>query len=235
MAEEFNAGRRLACGGLVESHIHLDKSRIIDRCTPQERRNLSPIRGVAPLKKTMTIEDVRQRAAQTLEEWIKHGTTRMRTQVEVDLASACADSRRYSPWSRTTDGQSTSRCASSPRKGRTNYPGTDELLVEALKRGAPVIGGAPRYDTNGSAQVERIFALAREFVMDIDMHLDVGDTTAGYGPNRAIRAGRSRRGRPHGQAFSDATRGCCRPCAPSGRYRSRCHSPPGNRSLPYGT
>jgi hypothetical protein len=30
----------------------------------------------------------------------------------------------------------------------TNYPGTDELLVEALKRGAQVIGGAPRYDSD---------------------------------------------------------------------------------------
>jgi cytosine deaminase len=58
----------------------------------------------------------------------------------------------------------------------TNYPGTEELLVEGLKRGAKVIGGAPRYDTDRAGQIERIFALAREFDVDIDMHLDVGDT-----------------------------------------------------------
>ena len=57
----------------------------------------------------------------------------------------------------------------------TNYPGTEELLVEALKRGAPVLGAAPRYDSDPAAQIERIFALAREYDVDLDLHLDVGD------------------------------------------------------------
>jgi cytosine deaminase len=63
-----------------------------------------------------------------------------------------------------------------PQEGLTNYPGTDELLVEGLKRGATVIGGAPRYDADPAGQIKRIFALAREFDVDIDMHLDVGNT-----------------------------------------------------------
>src|SRR5450755_1755038 len=83
-AEVYDAAGRLACPGLIESHIHLDKSRIIDRCAPQERARLSPVKGVAPLKKTMTIEDIRRRAQQTLEQCIVHGTTRIRTQVELD-------------------------------------------------------------------------------------------------------------------------------------------------------
>ena len=48
----FDAKGRLACPGLIETHIHLDKSRIIERCAPQERRTLSPILSVAPLKKS---------------------------------------------------------------------------------------------------------------------------------------------------------------------------------------
>jgi cytosine/creatinine deaminase len=51
--------------------------------------------------------------------------------------------------------------------------------VESLKRGAKVIGGAPRYDTDGPAQIERIFELAREYDCDIDIHLDVGPTPEG--------------------------------------------------------
>lgn len=66
-----------------------------------------------------------------------------------------------------------------PQEGLTNYPGTDELLVKGLKRGARVIGGAPRYDSDGARQIERIFELAREFDADIDMHLDVGHTPEG--------------------------------------------------------
>src|SRR5437762_8839217 len=83
-AQVYDAEERLACPGLIETHIHLDKSRIIDRCAPQERRTLSPVFGVTPVKKHMTVEDVRARAARTVEQCILHGTTRMRTQVEVD-------------------------------------------------------------------------------------------------------------------------------------------------------
>jgi len=46
-----------------------------------------------------------------------------------------------------------------------------------LKRGAPVVGGAPRYDADGPGQIRRIFALAKEFDVDVDIHLDGGYTT----------------------------------------------------------
>jgi cytosine/creatinine deaminase len=175
-AQVYDAEERLVCPGLVESHIHLDKSRIIDRCAPQERATLSPVKGVTPLKASMTVEDVYKRAAQTLEQCIVHGTTRVRTQVEVDpgigmrgfeaVQALIADYK----WAVDIE-----MCVF-PQEGLTNYPGTDELLVEGLKRGAKLIGGAPRYDTDAAAQIERIFALAREFDVDIDMHLDVGHT-----------------------------------------------------------
>jgi cytosine/creatinine deaminase len=177
--EVFDAAGCLVCPGLIETHIHLDKSRIIERCTPQERHALSPVKGIAPLKKSMSVEDVRMRAERTLIECILHGTTRMRTQVEVDpgigmrgfeaVASLIADFA----WAIDIE------ICVFPQEGLTNYPGTEELLVEALKRGAKVIGGAPRYDSDPAAQIERIFALAREFDVDIDMHLDVGHTPEG--------------------------------------------------------
>jgi cytosine deaminase len=175
-AATYDAEGRLASPGLIESHIHLDKSRIIDRCAPQERAALSPVKGVTPLKSAMTVEDVRARAAQTIEACIKHGTTHMRTQVEVDpgigmrgfeaVQSLIPDYR----WAIDIE-----MCVF-PQEGLLNYPGTDELLVEGLKRGAKLIGGAPRYDSDEAGQVRRIFELAREFDVDIDIHLDVGPT-----------------------------------------------------------
>ncbi|HKA80357.1 MAG TPA: amidohydrolase family protein [Xanthobacteraceae bacterium] len=175
-AEVYDANGHLACPGLIETHIHLDKSRIIDRCAPQERSQLSPVKGVTPLKQSMTVEDVRARAARTLKDCIKHGTTRMRTQVEVDpgigmrgfegVQSLIADYK----WAIDIE------ICVFPQEGLISYPGTDELLVEGLKRGAKVIGGAPRYDSDEAGQIHRIFELAREFDVDIDMHLDVGPT-----------------------------------------------------------
>ena len=178
-AHIVDAEGRLVCGGLIETHVHLDKSRIIDRCTPQARASLSPIKGVTPLKASMSVEDVRARAARTLEQCILNGTTRMRTQVEVDpgigmrgfeaVQSLIADYK----WAIDLE------ICVFPQEGLTNYPGTDELLVEGLRRGAKLIGGAPRYDTDPAGQIERIFALAREFDVDIDIHLDVGHTPDG--------------------------------------------------------
>ena len=42
-----------------------------------------------------------------------------------------------------------------------------------------MLGGAPRYDTDEAGQIRRIFELAREFDVDIDIHLDVGPTPEG--------------------------------------------------------
>jgi cytosine deaminase len=175
-ADVYDAEGRLACPGLIESHIHLDKSRIIDRCAPQERALLSPVKGVTPLKKSMTVEDVYSRARQTLERCIVHGTTRMRTQVELDPGIGM---RGFDAITSLIDDYKWAidiEICVFPQEGLTNNPGTEELLVEGLKRGARVIGGAPRYDTDQAGQIERIFALALEFDADIDIHLDVGNT-----------------------------------------------------------
>jgi cytosine deaminase len=178
-AAVYDAKGRLACPGLIETHIHLDKSRIIDRCAPQERSRLSPVTSVKPVKQSMTVEDVRARAERTLRECIKHGTTRMRTQVEVDpgigmrgfegVRSLIADYK----WAIDIE------ICVFPQEGLINYPGTEELLIEGLRRGARVLGGAPRYDTDEAGQIRRIFELAREFDVDIDIHLDVGPTAEG--------------------------------------------------------
>ena len=178
-AAVYDAKGCLACPGLIETHIHLDKSRIIDRCAPQERSRLSPVTSVKPVKQSMTVEDVRARAERTLQQCIKHGTTRMRTQVEVDpgigmrgfegVQSLIADYK----WAIDIE------ICVFPQEGLINYPGTEELLIEGLKRGARVLGGAPRYDTDEAGQIRRIFELAREFDVDIDIHLDVGPTAEG--------------------------------------------------------
>src|SRR5262249_42786804 len=159
--------------------IHLDKSRIIDRCAPQERRSLSPVKGVTPLKQGMTVEDIRTRAARTIEQCILHGATRMRTQVEVDPAIGMRGFEAVQSLIAEYRWAIDIEICAFPQEGLISYPGTDELLVEALRRGASLLGGAPRYDSDEAGQIRRIFALAREFDVDIDIHLDVGNTPDG--------------------------------------------------------
>jgi cytosine deaminase len=53
------------------------------------------------------------------------------------------------------------------------------LLFEGLRRGARTIGAVPYFDTDPRRQIDRIFAIARDFDAEIDMHLDLADTTDG--------------------------------------------------------
>lgn len=175
-APVFDAGGSLVCPGFVETHIHLDKSCIIDRCAPEDGRQANAVPRVAAVKSTFSVEDVYRRAARTLEKCIKHGTTRMRTHLELDggveLRSfeAIEALRRDYAWAIDIE------VCVFPQEGLTNNQRSDELLVEALKRGAKVIGAAPNYDPDHAGQIHRIFALAREFGTDIDMHLDSGNS-----------------------------------------------------------
>jgi cytosine deaminase len=174
-AERYDAAGRLVCAGLIETHIHLDKSRIADRCPPPSGRRVNPVTMTAPLKPDFTIEDVYARAEATLRECLVNGTTRMRTQLEVDPAVGLRGFDAIEALAAAYKWAIDVEICVFPQDGLTNYPGTEELLVAALKRGAPVLGAAPRYDSDPAAQIERIFALAREFDVDLDLHLDVGD------------------------------------------------------------
>src|SRR5271170_3122498 len=146
--ESYDAGGRLACAGLIETHIHLDKSRIIDRCPLPDGRRVNPVTMTAPIKKEFTVEDVYQRAGATLRECLVNGTTRMRTQVEVDPGIGLRGFEAIRTLAATYRWAIDIESCVFPQEGLINYPGTDELLVAALKAGARVLGAAPRYDSD---------------------------------------------------------------------------------------
>jgi cytosine deaminase len=174
-AETYDCAGRLVCGGFVETHIHLDKSRIIDRCTPEVGREARAVARVAAVKHTMSVEDVHARARVTIEQAILHGTTRMRTHVEIDPGIGL---RGYEGVAALIDVYKWAidlEICAFPQEGLTNNPGTYELIAEALRRGARAVGAAPGYDTDHPGQIRQIFALARAFDAEIDMHLDFGN------------------------------------------------------------
>jgi len=163
---------KLAVPGFVESHIHLDKACILDRCKSEEGTLEEAIREVSVAKKAFTVEDIRARAIRTLEKCILQGTTRMRAHLEVDpvigIKSIEAILRLVDEYAWAINLE----ICVFPQEGLLNNPGTDELIIEALKRGAHVVGGCPYTDSDPRGQIERIFEIACEFDVDIDFHLD---------------------------------------------------------------
>jgi cytosine deaminase len=176
--ESVDAGGRFVSAGLVESHFHLDKSRILDRVTPlEDRRGADHMKRTSAVKNTFTVEDVYARARNTLEQCLLNGIMHMRTHIEVDpnvgLRGYEAIERLAKDYAWGVDLQ---LCVFL-QEGWTNVPGAESNVVQALKRGATVVGGAPRYDADGPRQIERIFALAKDFDVDVDIHGDGGYTT----------------------------------------------------------
>lgn len=162
----------LVLPGFVETHIHLDKSRVIDRCDLQEGTLVEAISETARIKRAFTEVDIETRARQTLEKAILAGTMALRTHVEVDprieLRGFHAVQRLATAYAWAIDVE----ICVFPQEGLTNDPGCEELLIAACRNGASLIGGCPYADTHPIEHIDRIFALAREFNLDIDFHLD---------------------------------------------------------------
>ena len=171
-APEQQLDGRLVIPGFVETHIHLDKSCILERCSCERGTLEEAIETVAAAKRSFTEADIYARAQRTLEKAIIQGTTRMRTHVEVDPRVGLNGFHAVRALKRDYAWALDLQICVFPQEGLTNDPGTEELLVEACEQGADVIGGCPYTDTDPAAQTTRIFDIARRFDLDVDFHLD---------------------------------------------------------------
>ena len=171
---EIDVGGRFVSPPFCETHIHLDKSCILARCKSEKGTLEEAIGEVARQKQSFTQDDVYERACRTLAKAVSHGTMHMRTHVEVDpgiglrglegVFQAVADYK----WAIDAE------ICVFPQEGMTNNPGTEELMIASMRKGARVVGAAPYTDTDPHGQIDRVFRIAREFDADIDMHLDFG-------------------------------------------------------------
>ena len=163
---------RLVLPGFVDTHVHLDKACLLDRCGHVGGGLAGAIRAVSELKRAFTVEDVYARGARVLERAVLHGTTRMRTHVEVDPRAGLRSFEAMKALRRDYAWAIDLTVCAFPQEGLTNDPGTEDLLVAALEGGADLLGGCPYTDTDPLAQISRLFDLATRFDVDLDLHLD---------------------------------------------------------------
>jgi cytosine deaminase len=163
---------RLVSPGFIETHIHLDKSCILERCKAERGDLDEAIAEVTKAKGDFTAEDVYARAKRTLEKCISNGTTHMRTQLEVDPVIGMRGLEGVLPLVDEYKWAIDIEICIFPQEGLLNNPGTDELMTAALRNGGSVVGAAPYTDSDPHGQIDRIFEIARAFDIDIDMHLD---------------------------------------------------------------
>ncbi|MBV9630528.1 MAG: amidohydrolase family protein [Xanthobacteraceae bacterium] len=171
-APAHNLDGRLVVPGFVETHIHLDKSHISDRCTIRQGTLAEAFAETTAAKRGFTVEDIYGRASRTLVKAISQGTTRVRTHVEIDPRigfkgfNAIRKLKQDYAWAVDLE------ICVFPQEGLLNDPGTEELLIAACRDGADLIGGCPYVDSDPHGHIARVFAIAEQFDLDIDFHLD---------------------------------------------------------------
>lgn len=171
-APRDDAGGALAFGGFVECHIHLDKAGILARCPICEGTLKEAVALTAQAKAGFTVADVRERATKVVEQAIFHGTTRLRSFVEIDPRAgfrsfeALLDVQRDYAWAIDI-----ALCAFA-QEGLTQEMATCAMLDEALAAGASLVGGCPYTDPDPIAHVGLIFDLAEKHGTAVDFHAD---------------------------------------------------------------
>lgn len=114
-------------------------------------------------------------------EGIRHGTTHIRTHVDVDTETGLANLDGVLATRETLRGAIDIQVVAFPQSGLLIRPGTLELLEEALRRGAEVVGSLDPagIDRDPAGQLDAIFALAERYGVEVDIHLhDPGELGA---------------------------------------------------------
>ncbi|HFF8523213.1 TPA: cytosine deaminase [Providencia rettgeri] len=175
LPESLNGEGGLVSAPFVEPHIHLDTTQTAGQ--PSWNQSGTLFEGIerwAERKAMLTHDDVKNRAWQTLKWQIANGIQHVRTHVDVSdptltaLKAMLEVKQEVAPW---IDLQ----IVAFPQEGIMSYPNGEELLEEALRLGADVVGAIPHFEFTreyGVESLHKTFALAEKYDRLIDVHCD---------------------------------------------------------------
>ncbi|MEV7284996.1 amidohydrolase family protein [Streptomyces sp. NPDC093252] len=166
-----------ARGGLLsrsftEPHYHPDKAYTRDRAPAGA---LDGFERARLIKAGFTAEDVADRAARALRLAASGGVTRLRANVDVDSVTGLRALHGVLAARERVAHLMDVEIVAFPQEGLARDPGTRELLAEALRSGADLIGGWPNVEDTPEARrasVRETFDLAERFGAGVDIHVD---------------------------------------------------------------
>lgn len=164
----------IAVPGLVEAHAHLDKNLLGMGWRPNEANPslIGMIENERRLRKEWDIDAERQSARQ-VDLAISHGTTFIRSHVDVDTEIGIAGIEGVLATKDKYKGVMDIEIVAFPQSGMMCRPGTVELMNLVLSEGADVVGGLDpcSIDNDPKGHLDTVFALAEKHGKPIDIHL----------------------------------------------------------------
>ena len=173
--EILDAAGSLASAPFIEPHIHLDTT--LTAGEPEWNQSGTLFEGIqrwAQRKETLTHEDVKTRAKTALKWQIAQGIQHVRTHVDVTDPTLTALKALLEVKEEMSDYVDLQLVAF-PQEGINSYPSGAELMEEALKMGADVVGGIPHFEFTreyGVASMKTAFDLAEKYDRLVDIHCD---------------------------------------------------------------
>lgn len=173
-AGTIDLGGRLVLPGLIDGHVHLDKTLLglawmPHRAGPSVRERIDNERRI----QASLGASVAERAGRLVELAVSQGTIAVRTHVDVDadkglrhLHAVLAVKEKYR---RVVDIE----IVAFPQSGVAREPGMADLLDAAVGEGAGLVGGVDPATLDGdvAAQLDPLFAIAERRGAGIDIHL----------------------------------------------------------------
>ncbi|MFG6157539.1 amidohydrolase family protein [Halomonas sp. 1390] len=160
--------------GLVDAHTHLDKTHWGQ---PWHRHSAGPtiaerIANEREVRHRLGYSPAEQSANQ-VRQAIAMGTTHIRTHVDIDTDVGLAHLEGVLATRERFRDALTLQIVAFPQSGLLVRPGTRELMAEALRVGADLVGGIDpsSMDRDPVGHLDRIFALAEQQGRGVDIHL----------------------------------------------------------------
>jgi cytosine/creatinine deaminase len=173
--EIIDAGGRAAIPGLIEAHLHLDKALLHHRLPARFGTLDEAIRVTGVLKSKQERDDVLDRSRQVLDMAVRNGTVAVRAHPDVDLIQGLIGVETLLTLKSEYDSLLDLQIVAFPQEGILKSQGTQELMVEALRMGADVVGGCPYNELNWEdtkRHIDVVFEIAQRFGLPIDMHAE---------------------------------------------------------------
>lgn len=177
-AQVVDADGRAAIPGLLEPHLHLEKAMLHRRMPARTGTLEEAIRITGILKGKQERNDVLARSRRVLDMAVRAGTTAIRAHPDVDVIQGLIGVETALELKEEYRDLLDLQIVAFPQEGILKSPGTLELMEEAMRLGADVVGGCPYNELtreDSERHTDLVFNLAQKYGVPVDMHADFAD------------------------------------------------------------
>lgn len=191
---EHDGGNALLLSGLIDAHTHLDKTFLGHPWQPNGGgpRIIDYIENERRLKARLGLDTAVQSERQALRA-VTRGTAHIRSHVDVDPQVGVRSIEGVLATREKLAGIVDIQIVAFPQWGLLSRPGTAELMEEAMRLGADVVGGLDpgAIDRDPKGHLDLVFTLAERFRRPIDIHLHEPDHLGAFSLREVCRRTRA--------------------------------------------